>query len=68
MQPQMVDCPLDALPAAAADRIRADFTDVFVRLDPLLESGEPRTRVTIVCNVNPMMPGNIEAPAWVLKW
>lgn len=59
---------MERLPAGAADRVRADFEDVYVRLDPLAEGGEARCRVTICCHVNPRMPGNIEAPAWVLKW
>lgn len=42
---------------------------MFVRLDPLIEGGEPRTRVTILCQqVNPKMPGGVEAPEWVMIW
>jgi hypothetical protein len=57
--------PLDALPPAAADRVRMLFRRACLRLTPLPNGG---SRFTLVVHIDPRMPGDIEVPTMAVTW
>jgi hypothetical protein len=53
------------LPVEASSRVRLRFKRSFLQLCP--RPGN-RTRATLVCDINPRMPGDIDVPAWLVNW
>jgi hypothetical protein len=53
------------LPAGAAERVRMGWERASLTLTPLPDG---TTRGSLIANVDPKMPGDIEAPRWAVSW